>query len=128
MGYTDAYTLFVAAKNGDVDKIQKCIDKGIDLNTKGIGGVSPLSEASFWGNFEVVKLLVENKCEVNVVGHKGSTPFLEACIKNYTNIAIYLLVNGADPYLGSIDGIGFNDFVSEDIINSEIADKVKLLK
>ena len=33
MGYTDGYTLFTAAKKGDVDKIQKCIEQCLKVGT-----------------------------------------------------------------------------------------------
>jgi len=59
-----------------------------------------------YGQFEMVKLLVENKAEINKRDAEGITPFTEAVSSENMDIIQYLIENKAD--INNVDNIGQN--------------------
>jgi hypothetical protein len=53
---------------------------------------------------EVVKLLLENKADPNLVAENGRSPIMEAAGKGYTETCLCLLQNGAQVNLESNTG------------------------
>jgi ankyrin repeat protein len=66
-----------------------------DVNQAGTFGNRPLHMASYHGNMEEIKALVEGGAMVNVVGEKGVTPLHEAASQGHTEAVKFLLQNGA---------------------------------
>ena len=52
--------LIDAVQNGKIDRVHELLDRGVNPNTRHINADSPLISASFDGNTEIVKLLLEN--------------------------------------------------------------------
>lgn len=77
------------------------VDENTDLCCK-----TPLSRACFEGNLEMVKLLLENKADVNYTGDVSDQPLFRALYEDHTEVAKYLLENGADPMWTGSDGMG----------------------
>ncbi|KAL6413055.1 putative ankyrin repeat protein [Ilyonectria robusta] len=77
----------------------------IEENTDGICK-TPLSRACFEGNLQMVKLLLENKADVNYTGDVSAPPLFGALYGNRTEVAKYLLNNGADPMWTGFGGMG----------------------
>lgn len=57
---------------------------------------SPLHEAAFAGDVELVKLLVENGADVDDRDVQGVTPLILAIQAGHSDIARVLIANGAD--------------------------------
>lgn len=91
--------LIQAIDKQDYKKVERCIQKGYSLNVINYTAYpgSPLSYAVDKGNFDIVKLLVENGADVNLkpVG-RGMRPLNEAIFKKDLTLVTYLLENGAD--------------------------------
>jgi len=79
----------------DMDSLKYLLSKGIDINARGDGGDTMLINAARHGNEEMVKLLVENKADINVKTRRGKSALDEAALNAHVQIADYLLSNGA---------------------------------
>lgn len=62
-----------------------------------LGGDTFLHVAACDGEFELVKLLLENNADPNAADENGSTPLLEAAYGGFLKIVRLLLASGADP-------------------------------
>jgi ankyrin repeat protein len=54
-----------AAKNGDIEKVCKLLDKGEDLEERDNWGMTPLQAAAMKGQTEIVKVLLSKGADVN---------------------------------------------------------------
>jgi len=73
--------LFVAARNGDLIKVQTLLENGADPNAKDNAGHTPLHWAAHLGHVEIVELLLERGANPNAEDNYGSTPLHEAAFK-----------------------------------------------
>jgi ankyrin repeat protein len=84
------------------------IKSGVDVNyqyslsRRDADGMTPLLLASKWGNFEIVKLLIEAEAKINVQAVNGDTALSIARKSNNDAIYNYLLENGAIEHTGNI--------------------------
>jgi len=58
-------------------------------------GSTPLGDAAFHGNLEIVKLLINQGADVNATNRDGSTPLIVATFMCRTEVVQYLLKNSA---------------------------------
>ncbi|MDH4163009.1 MAG: ankyrin repeat domain-containing protein [Nitrospirota bacterium] len=65
--------LLVAAFNGDEMIAARLIEKGADVNGKGMDGFTPLLAASFVGSGPLMQLLIEKGADVNAADGSGKT-------------------------------------------------------
>lgn len=98
--------LMNASDQGQTSVIKDLLDKGADLNERGVCGardsggdigVTPLYCAAHGGHLEAVKLLVSKGADVNAVGmafHR--TPLMATAYAHHAGIAEFLIENGAD--------------------------------
>ena len=75
-------------------------------DTEIAAGTTALIRASFEGNLRVVKLLVENGCDVNFDNKTGQTPLMSAAAGGSLEVVKYLLMKKAK--LGVKDMAGMN--------------------
>ena len=88
---------FIAfAANGELDKIENYIKKGIDVNVRNKSKWTALAYACKYNHIEIVKLLVDSGANVNMTVNVGSTPLLIALNEGNTEIAKFLIENKAD--------------------------------
>lgn len=80
----------------DIPLIQWCCNHGVDVNLCRIDGLSPIYIASEKGDYEVVKILLDNKADTNKTWTYDISPLYIACEKGYTNIVKLLLENKAE--------------------------------
>ena len=82
-----------------LQQVQSTADHGYvkfdTINDTNELGDNALHCVCFWGDYEAVKLLVENGIEVNQRGEYGFTPLDVALDEGHQKIADYLLANGA---------------------------------
>lgn len=80
------------------DAVRLLIEKGANPNTSVLSGNSPLNFASWKGNVEIVKMLVNANANANI-NHKGEgglTPLISAIFNGNIEIAEFLINQGAD--------------------------------
>jgi len=88
-----------AAKNGNIERIRKTLNAGIDVNLMDPDtGWTALMYASRYGHINLVRFLIDQKANANWKGPiDGISPLLLACQGGYTDIAEILLAKNADP-------------------------------
>lgn len=81
-----------------VDTVKSLIAAGVSVNEKDAHGSTPLIEASWAGCQDAVKLLIEEKADVNVASAADSlTALLAAVLQKHETIALILLEHGTNP-------------------------------
>lgn len=70
--------IFDLIKNEDKKGLEKCIQKGVDLNVTNKYGWTPLIVACFEGKKDIVKQLILNKASVHKTNQNGTTPLMYA--------------------------------------------------
>ncbi|CAH0517760.1 unnamed protein product [Peronospora belbahrii] len=90
---------------GDVTKLQKLLDSGVNVDVKDEDGLTLLHWASSTGCFDVVELLLEHaQVFVNVQDDAGWTPLMSAGSAGHCEIVGVLLRKGADANLANENG------------------------
>jgi len=74
-----------AAVDGDIQKVIRLLSADANVNGKGWGGETPLHNASFAGQREIVELLIANNAKVNPICW-GKTPVDRAKNKEIENL------------------------------------------
>jgi ankyrin repeat protein len=105
------------------DLAKQFIEAGADVNyryplTKNdADGMAPLLYASKWGNFEIVKLLVEKGANINIKAVNGDTALSIARKNNNDEIYNYLTEHGATEIGSSNIPLQNNGIADNQIIN-----------
>lgn len=81
---------------GSTEIVNIFLDAGIDVNSVGSGGQTPLMTACYSGFYQTVQLFLEKGADVNSVNSKGETPLMIACARSHRGIVQLLLEKGAD--------------------------------
>jgi ankyrin repeat protein len=72
------FLLAVAEENIDLTHLMLGSGK-VDTNSRDVYGRSALHYAASNGNVQLVKLLIENGMNPNIMSHAGETPLMKAC-------------------------------------------------
>ena len=87
---------------GDLDFVQECIKKGMDINARAqIAGATPLDASIYGGHLHIFDYLISKGADVNGIGYADHTVLMAAVNQGYTEIVKVLLEKGADPNLPS---------------------------
>lgn len=82
---------------GEIDEVRDLREQGGDINARGNNGITPLIGATEKGHENIVKYLLEQKCDVDACTIQDKfTALLLASLKNHGNIAKLLVDHGAD--------------------------------
>jgi ankyrin repeat protein len=92
-----------AASSGNVNVIRKLIASGVDVNEKSKFGVTALVNSAQQGHKEVVKLLIDNRADVNLTG-SGVTALNAAARLGHKEVVELLIARGADVNLKGNNG------------------------
>lgn len=91
------------AAKGDIQGIQKLIQEGKDINQHDSYGWTPLMWAVYYGYYDTVKFMLENRADPNArtvedygAIARDSTPLMIASYYGYNSVVRLLLKNGAD--------------------------------
>ncbi|MBU0467988.1 MAG: ankyrin repeat domain-containing protein [Candidatus Omnitrophica bacterium] len=98
--------IFLSARSGCKEVVEYLLANGADINGPGpYQSKTLLMEASWWGQVDIVKMLIEQGAEVNLINENGYTALSEA-ISNANEdfldqfeIVKILVENGADIHL-----------------------------
>ena len=84
-------SLVNAVNRENVNATRKLLNNGANVNQNNGNGRSPLMQASFIGNSELVKLLLAKGADVNKADSDGNTALHFATVENYLGITRLLL-------------------------------------
>jgi hypothetical protein len=84
------------SSNGELEKAQKALKNGANVNIQDGYGYTPLHYASWHGHDAIVSLLLENDADVNIQDKWGCTPLHRAAWNGNETALSMLLENGAD--------------------------------
>ncbi|KAM3836018.1 ankyrin repeat and SAM domain-containing protein 3-like [Diretmus argenteus] len=97
--------LHTACSIGQYDVVAECIKKQeVDLDSKNVGGWTPLMYASYIGHDNIANLLLEAGVNVNATTAKGLSPLMLAASCGNESIAYFLLQQGAELELKDFRG------------------------
>lgn len=121
---TSGYTqLQWASACGQLSAVQKLTAKStqhIDSTDTGERKITPLGFAALYGHLPVVEHLISKGANINIGDTKSNeTPLLMAIKQGNTQMALYLMQKGADPYLFNNDGICAARLILEKMPNPE---------
>jgi len=90
--------LIEAAENGNIQRVSKLLDSGIDPNIKNdSGGWTALIEASYNDHIEIVEILLDRGADINIRNNDGYTALSVATDNLNLEMMKLLLDKGADP-------------------------------
>jgi hypothetical protein len=89
----------------DAQCLRELIASGLDVNSRGPDGTTPLLVASHGANLDKVQLLLSRGAQPNVADDRGYTPLMYASMANQAAIAQELLTHGAE--VNATDSKGF---------------------
>jgi ankyrin repeat protein len=85
-----------AASAGDLERIQKLVVKGANVNAKAVRGETPLMIAALSGQGEIVNYLLQRGADISARNSSGMTALHAATYGGYTDIVLLLISKGAD--------------------------------
>lgn len=118
IGYTPQYrqkienilhpvpALVRAARNNDPDEVKAQLSAGSSVNSTDGTGTTALHNAAYFGNLEMLKLLMEKGAGIEVKNNRGMTPLLSACGSPFsaTDVLDCLIAAGANLKAADNDG------------------------
>ncbi|VDI17889.1 Hypothetical predicted protein, partial [Mytilus galloprovincialis] len=90
--------LILCCSDGDIDLVKWCLHHCVSNvnHCRNTDNVSPLYMASYYGHTEVVKMLINNKADINKCRDTGDSPLYIACQEGHTEVVQLLINNKAD--------------------------------
>ena len=95
--------LIDAAKNGDIELVQRLLDRGADVNAQDDYGNTALSNHHSI-SIDIVRLLLDKGADLDIKDRDGNTALMLSSYRGDTDIVKLLLESGANP--NSRDNIG----------------------
>lgn len=96
--------IWSAALDGNVEKVQNFLGKGLDPSVHDSSGYTPLHYAARNGHKEVCQVLLSWKASPNAQTPGGATPLHRAALQGHVDIVSLLLKHGAEPSISDSDG------------------------
>ncbi|XP_044762829.1 uncharacterized protein LOC123319871 [Coccinella septempunctata] len=84
-------TMNKAARNGDIDTIEKLVRSGVDVGERDKEGRNCLHYAVDGNNIEVIKVFLKHGGDLTDKTNKGNTALHTACNKGFKDVAEFLL-------------------------------------
>ncbi|KAI8372899.1 ankyrin repeat-containing domain protein [Radiomyces spectabilis] len=94
--------LWIAAGDGQLDRVKDLIETGADVNAHDEFGYTAMHAAVSYGETDIVKYLLSKGANVDIEDFEKDTPLYVA---ETVEMAQLLLDNGADPHHRNEDGI-----------------------
>ena len=108
-GEEEEITLIKAAKEGDFDKLLKCLRAGADANQRDEKGRTPLMFAADIGDVAITIQLMQLDADIDAADERGKTALHYATICEQIDVAEVLLEAGADPEARDANGKSASD-------------------
>lgn len=97
--------LLDAASKGDLDRVEKLLTMGTDVNARSSAGGTALYGASFNGHLDVVQALLAKGADVDGTTLSRSRPLAAASQQGHLDVVQLLLAKGADVNALNLDGL-----------------------
>ncbi|KAI9365638.1 kinase-like domain-containing protein [Pilaira anomala] len=94
--------LWVAAGDGQLDRVKELVESGVDVNSHDQFGYTAMHAAVSYGQLDIVKYLLEKGANVNIEDFEKDTPLYVA---ETVEMAQLLLDHGADPKRVNEEGL-----------------------
>lgn len=94
----------LAAEKGNVDSLQSCLDKKVDINITNRQGRTAIIIASLNKHYDCVALLISAGADINKQDQTCFNPFLISCLNN--DLTLLRLVLPANPDLNCLSRFG----------------------
>ncbi len=85
-----------AARNGDLDQVQRLVVQAADVNAKAVRDETPLMLAALAGNGEIVNYLLQRGADIHARNESGMTSLHAAAYAGHTEIVLLLIAKGAE--------------------------------
>ncbi|XP_046553937.1 protein phosphatase 1 regulatory subunit 12A-like isoform X10 [Haliotis rubra] len=102
--FQDGCIFLAACSSGDREEVTRLLERGADINTANVDGLTALHQACIDDNLEMVEFLVEKVADVDVCDNEGWTPLHATASCGFTEIARYLIKMGANIAAVNNDG------------------------
>ncbi|XP_048525805.1 protein phosphatase 1 regulatory subunit 12B isoform X8 [Dendroctonus ponderosae] len=102
--FSSGCVFLAACAAGDKEEVLKLLEKGADINTANVDGLTALHQACIDDNLDMVEFLVEQGADVNRGDNEGWTPLHATASCGFKYIAKYLIEKGADVAAVNNDG------------------------
>jgi uncharacterized protein len=116
--------LIGAAEIGDTAAVHALLDKGADLNTRDVFGLTALMRGALNGHTEVVRYLLAKGANVNATNFVGTTALMHAAGSGYIDIVRALIEKHADLTMQNALGMTALDIAAQ----NKYDDTVRVLK
>jgi uncharacterized protein len=83
-----------AAREGDIDAVNRFLAEGMDVNAKNKNEDTALMEACAFGREKVVELLLSKGADVNMANSARATAAAKAVMNGHTKVAVMLVSQG----------------------------------
>ncbi len=93
--FQQAYVFLAACSSSDRDEVDKLLQRGVDINTSNIDGLTALHQACIDNNLLMVEYLLNRSADINCQDNEGWTPLHAAASCGNIDIVKYLLSRGA---------------------------------
>ncbi|CAG8677594.1 4584_t:CDS:2 [Cetraspora pellucida] len=87
--------IWVAAGDGDIERVKVLLSTGISPNIQDQNGYTPLAAATSYNHIELVEFLLSQGADINLPDHDGDTALH---LVETVEMAQKLLDLGADPF------------------------------
>lgn len=94
--YIKGIYLLEQVESGNLEKLQQCIGKGLDINFRYSSEITALMSVCQKGNFEATLMLISAGADINAKGKNGKTVLNYAAEGGNTEIMKLLLAQGAN--------------------------------
>ncbi|KAI9986455.1 hypothetical protein PInf_025398 [Phytophthora infestans] len=102
-----------AAANGSRGMVDFLLDNGMQIDTPGKDGTTPLCAAALWGNDAMVAFLLDKGADVSARNEgTGWTALHAASFQEHGKVVRILLVHKADPKMVDVEGRRAVDYAS----------------
>ncbi|CAN7940030.1 unnamed protein product, partial [Ixodes hexagonus] len=102
--FSDGCVFLAACAAGDTAEVSRLLERGADINTTNVDGLTALHQACIDDNMAMVEFLVEHGCDPNLGDNEGWTPLHATASCGFVSVARYLIENGANVALVNNDG------------------------
>lgn len=99
-------TEMLKGRETDLEEATRLLKAVRNVNYRGPSGRGIIHQGSYWGHFEILKMLIEKGANPNLRGMNEGTPLISAAAGGNPEIVEYLISLGADIHLVGSYGEG----------------------
>lgn len=118
MNFSDGCIFLAACAAGDKQEVLRLLEKGADIDTANVDGLTALHAACIDDNLDMVEFLVDQGADVNRGDMEGWTALHATASCGFNSIAKFLIDRGADLSLVNNDGDLAIDIADSDEMES----------